>query len=220
VIKILTFATTLCAVALMAGSANANVISGVYSTGVDTFGAQIAYGQSEEHYTLVSSPDGAVTSIVAADASTQALLGVWLANDSKSGWIGPDDTIYYGPIGAYDYKMTFTLAAGLNPDTVSIGGEWAADNIGTDILVNGASTGETTPNFSGFVTFDLTSGFVSGTNTIDFLVTNLDPSPTGLRVEIDSATASETTAVPEPATGTFLLGSGLLALRSLRRRRA
>jgi hypothetical protein len=61
------------------------------------------------------------------------------------------------------------------------------DNLGTDILINGASTG--IANAAGFVSltpFTITSGLVAGPNTLDFIVNNLPatPNPTGLRVDL------------------------------------
>jgi hypothetical protein len=70
-------------------------------------------------------------------------------------------------------------------------GGWATDNTGTDILVNGTSTGITCPGFVSLTPFILTAtnGLVAGPNTLDFVMNNAAgatdvPNPTGLRVDL------------------------------------
>jgi hypothetical protein len=58
------------------------------------------------------------------------------------------------------------------------------------------------------------NGFLPGINTLDFMVTNQDQSPTGLEVEI-SGTASPT---PEPSS-LLLMGTGVLGLIGVVRRK-
>ena len=69
-----------------------------------------------------------------------------------------------------------------------------------------------------FSNFSAASGFHSGLNTLDFVVTNVAQNggnPTGLRVEF---TASNVTPVPEPETYAMLLaGLGLMGVISRRR---
>jgi len=66
----------------------------------------------------------------------------------------------------------------------------------------------------GYAPFTISSGFVLGKNTLDFVVYNAGD-PTGLRVEIASP-------VPEPSTviagALLLLPFGVSTLRSLRRK--
>jgi hypothetical protein len=92
------------------------------------------------------------------------------------------------------------------------------DNSGTALLLNGSSTGNTAPpsgnGFSQLTPFSISSGFVSGINTLDFIVENNWPGPTpsGLQVEMTG-----TAAVPEPATLAILaIGSWLLLSRPWR----
>jgi hypothetical protein len=117
----------------------------------------------------------------------------WIGDNSVSAWIGPNsDGQLNGPVGLYDYRTTFTLSS---PGLVTITGQWASDNEGPDILLNGISTGNSTTNqFLSFTPFTITGLGVAGVNTLDFLVNN-DGGPTGLRVEFFSANV-----IPEPGS--------------------
>ena len=69
---------------------------------------------------------------------------------------------------------------------VSVVGTLAVDNSVTDILVNGVSSGITSPGFNSYTPFTITGGLLAGNNTLDFKVTNAGtaPGPTGLRVNL------------------------------------
>lgn len=152
---------------------------------------------------------------------------VWRANNSTSQWIGPRPIYTEGMNDGANpsnwvFRTTFDLT-GLVPGTASITGQWLADNQGIDIYLNGipyVPTQQTALNdFTNWSSFSLPVGsnFVSGSNTLDFVVRNQDAltgGPVGLRVEM-SGTAD---AVPEPATF-GLLGIGLLGLALASRRR-
>jgi len=63
--------------------------------------------------------------------------------------------------------------------------------LGTDILLNGVSTGNTTSvGFGAWTPFTISapSGLPSGSNTLDFQVQNVGDNPTGVRVEITGIT--------------------------------
>ncbi len=70
-----------------------------------------------------------------------------------------------------------------------------------NILLNGASTGDTVTDFASFYSFAISGGFVNGVNTLDLIVYNQD-GPTGLRSEL-----AGTADGPEPAL-MALLGPG------------
>lgn len=197
---------------LAATSAHAAVISGLYNTGVNNTGTPLSNFSSELHYTLVSVPSG-TTSVRVATSANAFPIGPWIGDDAVSAWIGPNsDSQLNGPAGTYDYRVTFSLA-GYNAATAAIAGLWATDDSGTNILLNGASTGSSAGGFSSFTSFSITSGFVAGTNTLDFIVSNTG-GPTGLRVEMTG-----TADLPEPAT-LAVLGLALAGLGLARRRRA
>jgi len=201
-----------------ANPAHSATISTLFNTGVDSSGAVLADGTvGDPHYTLTSVPSGSSTLLVRAAAGGFPI-PPYLGDNTLSRWIGPNnDAQLRGPGGTYVYHTTFDLT-GLNASTASITGQWATDNAGVDILINGTTLGYTTSITSfldGFSAFTINSGFVAGVNTLDFKVSNID-GPTALRVEL-SGTASP---VPVPSA-VWLFGSGLLAaVGSITRRKA
>jgi hypothetical protein len=214
--------TWMCAVALPAAAAT---ITGLFDTGVLDDGTTAASGSTDLHYTLFSSPDPNFPGPNAIVADPIAS-GFWLENSATSRWIGPAENQGYpdGPadyaVGEYTYRLTFDLT-GLDPATASITGGWAADNSGVNILLNGASTGApSTPGFFALEAFSITSGFIAGINTLDFIVLQTSgavPNPTALRVEGLAGTA-ELAAVPVPAAG-WLLATALIGTARWRQRR-
>ena len=210
----------------LAVSAQASPIT-IFNTGVDFSGIPLADGTvPDPHYSLVSSPGGTNAIVVLTSAGGFPINGPWIGDDSISAWIRPDnlpDGNVTDPVGEYEFETTFDLS-GLDPSTAELIGNWATDNYGLKILINGLSTGNTAGNPAGvdgyhsWSSFTIDSGFVAGLNTLDFIVENASGTtgnPVGLRVEI-SGTAD---SVPEPAS-LMLLGAGLVALGVLRRRKA
>jgi hypothetical protein len=152
-------------------------------------------------------------------------IGPWLANDATSAWIGS----FNAPAGDYTYETTFSLA-GLIASTASISGNWAGDNTGVSILLNGSTAGITTNaaavNFAEFTPFSISNtgtNFLAGTNTLSFTISNAvgpGQNPVGLRVAM-SGTAD--TAVPEPSDlmGTAIaFGSVVLLKRKMTKKKS
>jgi hypothetical protein len=216
------FAVALLALATIS-PASAALIQGLYDTGVLNDGTAAASGSADLHYTLVASADPSFPGPDAIVADPIAN-GYWLVNTATSRWIGPAQNQGY-PSGAathaagdYTYRLTFDLT-GLDPATAQITGGWAADNKGVAIWLNGVNTGHGAGSYNPLTSFTLSSGFLAGLNTLDFVVNNFSAggaNPTGLRVQGLTGTAA---AVPVPAAG-WLFPLGLAAVARLAKRRA
>ena len=211
------------AAALPAGAASSNFQ--VFATGVDSTGAALPNGTlNDPHYTLVSNPAGTSNQL---RVLTSAIGGnypfpPYIGDSSASAWISPNNTPFIGtkPAGNYDYQTTFDLT-GFNPATANITGNWAMDNYGTDILINGVSTGNTASGPNAYTPFSITSGFHAGVNTLDFLVLDDGQGATGLRV--DNIQGTDTAPVPEASTTVslgLLLALGLGGVLVARRKSA
>lgn len=196
---------------------------GVFSTGVDSTASRLLGDAIDPHYTVatvgsstdpVATTPGSPTFVLPEDGFP---IPPWIANDAGSAWITPtQDDDANAPAGIYDYSIFFDLTAG-EASIFRLEGEWATDNPGLDIFINGTATGNANPGgFGGLAPFTIDSGFVAGTNQLTFRVENAPPgtNPTGLRVGILFA------GVPEPSTiGLALLGCAGLAFWALRRGR-
>ncbi len=185
----------------------------VFNSGVNSLGVALPGGQVDPHY----------HDTIPANTVYTGNNGAWLNPGTVAAWIEPDLSSggsYLSGVYTLDYQTTVDLT-GFDPASVSIVGVWATDNFGTNILVNGHATGNTSPTWSSLTGFTLSgaSGFFTpGVNTLDFQWGN-GGGPGGLLVEFTSATANAAgTGTPEPATF-LLLGAGLAGVGLLRRRR-
>jgi hypothetical protein len=161
-----------------------DAVPGLYNTGVDATGVPLADNSGDDHYTLVVNPDGdALAQPIVEDSSVFPIVaGPWLANSATSKWIGPRFFTDVSAAGDYTYATSFDLT-GFDLNSVTISGQWASDNVGADILINGVATGNTSPVFTEFSNFTITSGFVAGLNSLEFVVNNFAVGYTGLKVE-------------------------------------
>jgi hypothetical protein len=203
---------TLIVAALLATAittAHAASIAGLKNTGLG------ASGTVDSNYSLSSA--ASTTPVITYDS--QWPIGPWLANDSTSKWITPTgsqgESFDPSSNGTYTYTLTFDLT-GYNAASAMFSGRLAADN-SVQVKLNNSVIGGGT-GFTDWTSFGASSGFVSGVNTLDFVVNNWAQNggnPTGLRVEFG---ASSIAAVPEPETYAMLLG-GLAMVGALARRR-
>jgi hypothetical protein len=168
------------------------LVPDIFGTGVDSVGALLPDGAVDPHYTLVS-PDSnfpGPEAYVAFDARYP--IPPWAANGPKSRWITPNassdaTTNTLAVEGTYQYQTLIDLVE-VDLSQFRLMGAWAVDNGGTDILVNGISTGiANTTGFGVLTPFEITSGLIQGLNSIEFVVNNstsTGPNPTGLRVDL------------------------------------
>jgi hypothetical protein len=211
----------------LANFAPAALITTLYNTGVDASGNPLADGASDPHYNITTTPAGAITpqaAFVVDQNGGGYPFTVWEADSSISKWISIDaqeDVEEPSSTSAfYTYVTTFNLT-GFLPTTASITGKLYEDDIIQDILINTTDLhlyqGGGNASGAGFP-FNITTGFVAGTNTLTFIVENyptgVNPNPTGLNVQM-TGTA---TAVPEPASLGFLAVGAALSLRRRARR--
>lgn len=173
------------------------VVPTLFNTGVTSAGALLADGAVDPHYQLLTSASASypVGSPLYVVNSTTYPIPPWMANGPNSKWLSVQTVPAGVAAGTYTYRTTFDLT-GYNPSSASIIGQWAMDDDGLDILINGASTGfsYSGPNQFGFFhPFSISTGFVPGVNTLDFVVHNrIDR--IGIRTEMSL------TAVPEPSS--------------------
>jgi hypothetical protein len=157
----------------------------IYNTGVATGGSLLADGAIDPHYTITSSADLGFPGPSAFVINSSGFpIPPWAVDGPISKWIGPQANQSTGNAqGAYTYHTTFDLT-GFNPATAVLAGQWAADNSAV-MKLNGVTMASEV-GFTSLTPFSISSGFVSGVNSLDILVTNdpATPNPTGLRLEI------------------------------------
>lgn len=200
-------------------------ITDLYNTGVDNAGNALVGGTpaakvTDPHYQVLEVGGAAVNFAAFLAEDDDFPIPPWVLNNANSRWIDPaGDADSNGAAGSYIYRTTFTVPAEADLSLIAVRGEWASDNAGSDILINGVSTGQTSAALDSFTAFSITSDFVHGTNTLDFLLSNAGAGigPTGLRVDNIRGVYLEN-PIPEP-TSLALAALGVLGLLGWGRRR-
>jgi len=222
------------------GTASATVISGLYSSGVDSSGNLIATGATDTHWTVVASPTWNSTANYYNGAALAYTIDAWsyapAQSSPNSQWItmpNGEGTNFWPPLGTpvrgtpgwYTYETSFTLPANVLSATIT--GKFVGDNAAVIKLNNvQASYGTVT---DGFLPFTMTSGFQAGTNLVDVFVQNTGeqsqpadyPNPTGMQVQL----SGEYTLAPVPEIDPSSFGPaislvmGALSLRECRRKK-
>lgn len=200
----------LTAVALVALPAisTAATIPTLFNTGVDASGNPLAIGSVDPHYQLISFPAGSgfSSSTFVADTTQSPINTAWANPGANARWIGPTTNVVNmasaTTTGEYIYQTTFDLT-GFDPASALINGQWTVDDTSLGIVLNGNDMGNSITGSGAFLTlksFTLSTGFITGINTLQFKVTNAVvpdlTNPSGL-VVIMNGTAN---VVPEPAS--------------------
>jgi hypothetical protein len=194
---------------LVAGS-----ITTLYNTGVDDYGVLLPPGAPDPHYTVI--PPNGYPSLASAYVLTDVFCS-WDGCPNHTGWIGYVDADSQGA-GFFTYQTTFDLT-GFDPSTASLGIGWAADDYGSDVLLNGHSLGISDNVWWYLASYTVPSGnpyFLPGENTLDFIV-YFDGNADGTKIAL-SGTADSSSA-PEPG-GAGLCAIAVAVLALLRRFRA
>jgi len=189
-------------IAVTAGSATAVLTlsvtaGGSTSVSVYSSGQNVTNGR-DNSYQIVADTTGEIAAPAAAFVVT-SLAGGWTTIPGAA-WIAPSadqSNATRNPCCANTsdrYRTTFTVSG--SPSSAALNLTIAADDY-VDVLLNGNSvfTHPNTAMWGTPVPFSITSGFVSGTNTLDFLVTNAS-GPTGLIVAVTSAASGLTQVTP------------------------
>jgi opacity protein-like surface antigen len=198
-------------------SAQAASITGLNNTGVGAGGGK----DSSYKLTAVTSDNGIATGVPTISYDGQWPINPWMANNDTSKWITPTATqsqsLDQWNAGTYTYTLSFDLT-GYNAASAAFTGRLAADN--SVVVKLNSQTISSAAGFSDWTSFSANSGFTSGVNKLDFVVTNWaqdSGNPTGLRVEF--ASSSIMAAVPEPETYAMMLaGMALLGVVARRRK--
>ncbi len=190
---------------------SSTTIAGLFNTGVDGTGTPLPVNSVDPHYQDANLSN--TIFVVPTNGSWVSVPGAaYVAPDTNQGGS------YLGGVYSLDYLLTFDLT-GFDPASVLIVGEWSTDNFGSDILVNGHSTGNTNSGFGSLKTFSLSGGsgfFTSGINTLDFQWGN-SGGPGGVAIIFDRSSADPTGA-PEPGS-MILFGAGLVTVGLFGRRK-
>lgn len=122
-------------------------------------------GAQAANFFTIQTPSGPVNNPA---VPTAPVTGYWVANDANSSWISFTNNSSQAARGVYVYRLAFTLPC---TNGASIVGRFLADD-SARIWLNGVPTANLVTSYSTWAPVSITSGFVSGLNTLDVYVTN------------------------------------------------
>lgn len=181
-----------------AGSATSDVarvtlgvrLGDIYGTGVDDARVLLPGASVDPHYRLVASDDIDFPGPLAIVFNEGVPVTSYVPNGPASKWIGPrlNTNAFPGNVaGTYVYRHEFVIDT-TDPAGTALVGRWGSDNDGFDIRLNGVSLGIrrlVERAFDTLAPFTISTGLVSGLNTIEFVVSNRPPTgATALRVDL------------------------------------
>ncbi len=171
------------------------VLPGLFNTGVNTNGAVLTSGARDPHYIITAAAQGPVNTNAIVMVNNTA----WLANDTASSWIGVVSSgAANANAGGYNYQTTFSLK-GFLLGTVQLNSLVGADDALTNVFLNGLPSGLASTGFAAYSPpLALNSGFVDGTNTLEFRTVNggTSPNPHGFRAVLSGAGLAVNTNTP------------------------
>jgi hypothetical protein len=200
---------TILGFATLANPQQAQALPTLYPTGYDVSGNLLAIGSSasDAHYTYL--PTG-LPGVVLTDPFPS---GTWVSS-ATSRWIGDTSLSGQRTVGLHTYRTTFTLTAAEVASGLSLTGQYTADDLG-EVYLNGGSSLASAVGYNTFHNFSANSGFVVGTNNLDFVVNTVD-NIGGLHIGQLNLSSS---AAPEPGTLALLAVGGMGVVSRLRLRR-
>lgn len=170
------------AAALVLTALPANAEFKLYDTGTDNAGNLLAVTAPDPHWTITN-PNNVVTTPIHEFSYPNNWVNEVTTPGNATGWIRPNDTdlanfpgVFPAPGHVRSYKTTFDLT-GYDPTTAFINLRWAMDDVTTGIILNGNLVPGSTIaplHFGGWNPITINSGFVSGINTLEFKVGNVD----------------------------------------------
>ena len=173
-------------------------ISTLYNSGVDDNHALLGAGLLDPHYILTQSADPYYVTPTNAGLYYNA---AYLVEGPSSRWISPDTngSVHATLDGLYTFLTSFTIPETMDLTTARIDGKWALDNSGVDIRLNGVSLGISNNNgFTAFTLFAITNGFISGSNSLEFVISNSPPAgATAVRIEMTGMAMTNAPVPPE-----------------------
>jgi RHS repeat-associated protein len=171
----------------------ASVIGGTlldFSTGLNDAGAPIADGAADSHWSLARPGGGGGSSAYVTNQSWP--IPPWLVDTAASKWISPiaAESRASDVPGNYTYTRTFQVGGATHG--LQISGRISADDQVVSASLNGQPISVGWSSFGNWTSIAVTSGFRSGTNVLQFVVSNAgpNPNPSGFRAELTLSQAA------------------------------